>query len=227
MKVLTWNIKHGGSSRINDILETLYNRNPDLIVLTEFRVKNEMQIRNYLKNAGWYFQLSSNPEPKTNGIFIGCKVPIELYQTELDRLPNALHRWLNVHIPGLNLYVLGIHIPGSGDQWGKKNFWESVVQYAKDKINTQSIIIGDFNTGLKIDAEGTPFALREYMDKLTDLGWIDAWRMKHSQEREFTWFSNIGNGFRLDYAFISPLLKTKLHKAIHSHEERIKKYSDC
>jgi len=45
MKLLTWNIKHGGSSRINNILQTLVNHDPDLIVLTEFRVKNELQMR--------------------------------------------------------------------------------------------------------------------------------------------------------------------------------------
>ncbi len=226
MKILTWNIEHGGSSRIDDILQTLVNHNPDLIVLTEFRAVNEIQIRDRLKNAGWYFQLSSNPEAKTNGIFIACKEPIELYEIEQNRLPNAQHRWLNVLVPRLGLYILGVHIPGATDKWGKEDFWKAVVQYAGDRIDTQSIIIGDFNTGLKIDSEGTPFALRKYMEKLANIGWIDAWRMKHPLERDFTWFSRVGNGFRLDYAFITPLLMDNLHVADHSHEERVKNYSD-
>lgn len=226
MKILTWNIKHGGSSRIDDILQTLVNHNPDLMVLTEFRVKNEIQIRSHLKNAGWYFQLSSNPEKNTNGIFIACKEPIELYEIEQDRMPNAQHRWLNILVPRLGLYVLGVHIPGSGDKWGKENFWKAVVQYAEDRIDTQSIIIGDYNTGLKIDAEGTPFAFRKYMEKLANIGWMDAWRIKHPLERDFTWFSDAVNGFRLDYAFITPMLRNRLGVAVHSHEERTKKYSD-
>ncbi len=88
------------------------------------------------------------------------------------------------------------------------------------------MIIGDFNTGLPEDAEGSPFALPEKTQELLDSGYIDAWRLLHRLEHGYTWWSTAGNGFRLDYAYLSPSLATQLIDAYHSQEERLLRVSD-
>jgi exodeoxyribonuclease III len=58
------------------------------------------------------------------------------------------------------------------------------------------------------------------------IGWINSWRECNKNVRDYSWYSNARNGFRIDYAFISPLLKEHLLVNYHSHRERIKIYSD-
>jgi hypothetical protein len=37
MKLIEWNIRHGGSKRIPGIIESLAHHNPDIVILTEYR----------------------------------------------------------------------------------------------------------------------------------------------------------------------------------------------
>jgi exonuclease III len=69
-------------------------------------------------------------------------------------------------------------------------------------------MIGDFNTGLKEDAQGTPFLCGEYMETLLRSGWTDAWRSLNPSLQEYSWFSTAGNGFRLDHVFAT---QTAMH----------------
>lgn len=228
MRILTWNIRHGGKFPV-EIAASIINYDPDLIVLTEFRTKSS-HISQVLRNAGWTFQVDSSTVPNTNGIFIASKKQLELLSSS-RHLVSDHQRWLEVVHPTEGISLLGIHIPDfNRDQpFRKRAFWEAVYEYATDKKEPPSIIIGDFNTGLKIDGEGTPFKEHKFMTKLIELGWIDAWRTLHPDERDFTWWSKsktVRNGFRLDYAFLSPELSKSLLNASHSHREREQGYSD-
>ena len=78
-------------------------------------------------------------------------------------------RWLSVEIDELDLKVLCVRIPGSTDNQsgadgfgisGKNRkglFWDNVIQYAQRHKNDRVILIGDLDTGLPEDAQGTPF----------------------------------------------------------------------
>jgi exodeoxyribonuclease-3 len=46
--------------------------------------------------------------------------------------------------------------------------------------------VGDFNTGLPIEAEGTPFVYSEKMAELQDIGWIDVWRLRNPEGKEYS-----------------------------------------
>lgn len=227
MKIHTWNIRHGGKkSEIDNIIKSFKRHNADIIVVTEFRENdNAEKIKNDLKQSGWIYQFSSLPPKKQNGILILSKVKFENKNQEYS-LPEAIHRWVDIYIPEENLSILGVHIPGYSDKWDKKEFWKKLIEFGKESVNENYIIIGDFNTGFKIDCEGTPFKLSEYMEELVNLGWVDAWRYFYKETKDFTWYSNVNNGFRIDYAFTSKPTTNYLFNAYHSHNERIKKYSD-
>jgi exodeoxyribonuclease III len=225
MRLLTWNIRHGGKNNNERIIDTLIGHDADLIVITEYREEHGERIKKILYENGWKNQLSSEPPVKTNGILVLSKY--EISKAEIGyKMPEAGHRWLDFCFKDFDLEVLAIHIPNFTDKWGKEEFWKAVVDFARGKDDENVIIMGDFNTGLKIDAEGVPFKQGEYMEELNRLGWIDAWRYLHPEVKEFTWYSSAGNGFRLDYAYLAPGLKEKLVGARHSHGERVEGVSD-
>jgi exonuclease III len=221
--IMEWNIRHGGSTgRLPSIIKTIREHNPDILVLTEFRRNTcELILRSALTDMGYEFQVVSDVPEKTNGILVAAKMEM---QQETD--PVTMHRLLPMYVPLLDLHLLGAHIPGSGDKWDKRECWDRVLDYAKRHGDKRTMIIGDFNTGLPEDAEGTPFALPEKMQELRDSSYIDAWRSLHRLERGYTWWSTAGNGFRLDYAYLSPPLASMLSDARHSHRERLEGYSD-
>jgi exodeoxyribonuclease-3 len=228
LKILTWNIRQGGSkARLPQIIDTLTKHSADVIVLTEFWGGGKGEcINSKLREAGYYYQVSSNPDEKVNGILIASKQQIE-------RLPSPgkhqriKERWLEVSLPRSGLYILGIHIPTKHSELhSKKEFWQEFKQYAHERLETKTIIIGDFNTGLEEDAEGAPLYCREDMQAVLDIGWIDCWRYTHGSFKQYTWYSNTGNGFRIDHALISPYLKERLLESYFSHSERLQKISD-
>jgi Exonuclease III len=100
-----------------------------------------------------------------------------------------------------------------------------------------AVILGDFNTGLNtVDKEvgAGDFHLSECMQALLDLQdahgrtWIDAWRRFHRRQSpvDYTWYTPGGLGYRLDYAFLSPVLGDNLKTARYSHIERENGLSD-
>jgi len=227
MKIQTWNIRHGGKkSEINNIIQSIKNHNADTIIITEYREnQNGHRLKSDLKELGWLFQYSSKPLENQNGILVLSKMEMKL-NTKNSCLPKATHRWIDVSFKDINLSLLGVHIPGFKEKWDKQDFWRKLLEFASENIRNNYIILGDFNTGLSIDCEGRMFKYSEYMNDMIEMEWIDSWRFLHGEKREYTWYSNANNGFRIDYAFFSPPTMRYLKDAYYSHIERICKYSD-
>lgn len=227
MKILSWNIRHGGKkAAIDNIVESIINHNADINLFIEYR-ENESGniIKEQLKNHGWIHQCSSGPPPRQNGLLVISKKKITTSKKKYRR-PKALHRWIDIHIPGEDLSLIGVHVPNHGEKWDKENYWKSIISFAKKNSLEKYIIIGDFNTGLAIDSEGVPFKSSHNMQSLLDMDWTDAWRHFYKSTREYTWYSNANNGFRLDHAFLSPAVAHRIVNAYFSHTERLKGYSD-
>ncbi|MEG3225527.1 MAG: hypothetical protein BME94_08505 [Methanobacteriales archaeon Met13] len=91
------------------------------------------------------------------------------------------------------------------------------------------MITGDFNSCTKEDSSnGTEYYAAE-LKKLEYLEYIDLWKCYSNDKSDiYTWFYYSGEGFRLDYAFVSPKLSESLDKVIvyHDTELREKKVSD-
>ena len=114
--------------------------------------------------------------------------------------------------------------------------WERVLRYAADHRDSRAVIAGDFNTGLRIDAEGAMFKMSYYMERLIDSGFIDTWRYQNPGVRGYTWYtkrkdketgeSSDYNGFRLDYIFASPPLRPAINETAILHAPRQSGASD-
>ena len=224
MKVLTWNIMQGGSQqRLAKISDILVAHDPDVLVLTEFweGPKGDF-IRQRLRNAGWHDQYSSGAAPKENGLLIASKRTLSPQPPSI--VPAERHRWMEVAVQELR--ILAVHIPMGPP---KPLFWAKVLERAQQLVTGPALIIGDFNTGLPVDTEGTAFECGDSFERLLITGWHDAWRLKNGSHQEFSWYSHAKkkkNGFRLDHALVSDTIRDKVISCCYSHDERTARYSD-
>ncbi|ORW93995.1 endonuclease/exonuclease/phosphatase [Mycobacterium sp. IEC1808] len=193
-----------------------------------------------MQGLGYPFIETSAPAGHQNGLLVASKWRLdhgpEQYAPNIDR-----ERWLAVRLAQLELDVLVLHIPGTPDNkfeggYGisgvkrKELLWERTIDYAVDHRDRRAIIMGDFNTGFRVDAEGTMFKMSDYMTKLVEIGFVDTWRHVHTHVRDYTWYSKRKdkatgksedlNGFRLDYIFVSPALRHGIADVAILHEPR-------
>ena len=68
MKIVTWNIRHGGGKRVREIINGIKKySDSEIFILTEFRNNiNGGQIKNALSNLGYQEIQTTNSEKKTN-----------------------------------------------------------------------------------------------------------------------------------------------------------------
>src|SRR4051812_49757597 len=108
MKVLAWNIRHGGGARIARIVEELTAHDPDVIALTEYRAAPGKQLAGELAERGWAHVVTTNPTGIENGIAVFSRV------AAAPRVAPHPLRWLEVDLPGpITLCVLHIMAAGS------------------------------------------------------------------------------------------------------------------
>jgi exodeoxyribonuclease III len=234
MKLLTWNIRCGGSSA-TQITNSLLHHRAEIIVLTEFRLSaTGRQLCLSLAENGWQYQASSNPPHSSNGVLVAASIPLMACAHDIKG-PVKTERWLEVQFAEFRLVAVYVRPITGGKGVEARNqkkqdffrFWDSLLNMAGERVDSPLILMGDFNTGKHyIDEQRATFYGSNYIDEIESLGFVDAWRYLHGNEREYTWFSYKGNGFRLDYAFLSPKLKDRLLDAYHSHVEREKRISD-
>ena len=222
MIISTWNLRHGGGSRIKDIIEVLKdNIQTDILVLTEFRNNSNKEILlSSLEKMGYAFFYMPKSEPKINTVFIATKKNYNVeYFEELKE-----HKQRVVKIKASNFSIYGCYFP---QQKLKKEVFEFLLNQIQIYPNENIIITGDLNTGKHyLDEKGASFYCSEYFDKLEQKGMIDAWRLSYADNKEYSWYSNAGNGFRLDHFFISKSIKEKVTKCFYKHNYRERKISD-
>ncbi len=219
----TWNLRHGGGKRIKQILETLKeNNNIDVLILTEFRNnQNKLTIENELKNQGYEFIETLDVEPKLNSVLIASKREFKSRE-DFPTLKIHKQRVLKVKIGEYNIY--GCYFPG---QDLKKEVFEFLLTEIEKNGKENLIITGDINTGKHfLDKNGATFYHSDYLEKFEKRGLIDAWRKVHGEKKEYTWFSNAGNGFRLDHFFIDENLSERIVNCEYKHNYREEKISD-
>lgn len=226
MRILSWNIKQGGSfRRLEGIVSCIKEQDPDVVILSEFRSNVfASELKKVLLKQGFVSSLNTSVDDKTNSLLVLSKHLIQRSLSDISL--NCPQRWLEFSLDGKDMLFLAVHIPGSGDKWGKEDFWKKLIIFAKQNLNTKAVIIGDFNTGLSIDTEGESFKFGDYFKSLSELGWEDCWRLLNGDTREYSWYSSKGNGFRIDHCFITSNLKGNIKRAYYSHKDRMNAHSD-
>lgn len=130
---------------------------------------------------------------------------------------------MEIGFDNFNKQVLGVYFPDQ-ERKEKRLFWKNLLQYAKENKDNRCIIIGDFNSCLQEDSMSTSYSEKE-LKELHQLGWTDSWAQYNNNDSErYTWyFKGTGNGFRLDYLFISPKLNQYSQVINITHDPTVRK----
>ena len=230
MRLLSWNIQHGGGSRILRIVEELSAYDPDVVAVTEYRTTPGIALRAAMKDRGLPFCETTNPPGNRNGIAVFSRTPPNLKPCPAPAESQV--RWLDIELPeyGFGVSILHIMAAGSGMKspcnLAKISFWNAVLRAAEGRLHEPQLLIGDWNTGAhRLDESGKTFICSEHFARLSAMGWTDMWRHHHPGTTEFTWYSKFkggvrANGFRLDHAFATPTLRPRVSSCRYSHIER-------
>ena len=205
----------------------------DFVALTEVTRSNLDDLQWSLNCQGFgHIETTCTGSSSKNSVLVASKFPIT---PKVEEIPPAdTERWLAVEIPSLALNVLAVHIPASTDKDGKSRkgrLWDEVIKYAQLHRDQRVALLGDFNTGLQEDAEGTPLAFSDRIRILRLEKYIDAWRSLNPKRREYTWYSTPPRGanpkgFRLDHIYASRAISDQIRHAEHDHSVRLTKLSD-
>ncbi|MFC1566435.1 exodeoxyribonuclease III [bacterium] len=128
-------------------------------------------------------------------------------------------------------YLLNVYFPNAQRDMGrleyKLDFYRDLFDFCnKLKAAKNIVICGDYNTAHKpIDLarpeqneENTGFLPieREWLDKITDYGYVDTFRMFNNEPDNYTWWSYMFNarknnvGWRIDYFFVDDKFRKKV-----------------
>jgi len=89
-------------------------------------------------------------------------------------------------------------------------------------MQDSSLIIGDINCGIPFeDSQTKSFYATHLFQEMLRKGWIDAWRSRNPDAREYTWISNgKKNGYRYDHALVSEPLNDRISSIAYDHDVR-------
>jgi len=229
MKILAWNIRHGGSPT-QALAPAIMAHDPDVIVLCEYREKTQTLL-NELRFFGWRHSAASPVSGGTNGVAIVSKSPLNVQPAPFGEPPFA---WWGIEAAvSPDLAVIGVYAPLQNSLASspaiQRQFWHTVHRIAENRRDERLLLVGDFNTG----ATGTdcPMAVpcADAFDQLSTFGWVDAWRLCNPGANDFSYVHHANgetSNWRIDHAFVSPPLAAAVKRCWYSHAERERWASD-
>lgn len=219
LSILSWNIQHGGGTRIKDILAFILKTKSEILVLSEYRNnKNGLYLRNKLLESGYVFQFVSLVVGETNSVLIATKLACNSVLF-VDRKIDYAHAVIGVEFPAFNLY--GVYLPH------KKNHQLFDLLQKELAGEKPSILAGDYNTGFNhIDQKGDSFWYTSELKRLEKIGMRDAFRHIHGDVKVYSWYSHQGNGYRYDHIYAHLDLLPLIKECDYFHAPREQKWSD-
>jgi exonuclease III len=200
-------------------------------VLTEFRASGASQrLLSELADEFPFFHSTPSPGLSRNGVAV-----ISRHELRAEPVTGVIageeHRWAEVLLHATGLRIVGLYVPGAGgtaeSRAFKAQFWAAMLAAAPALAEGKTVVIGDLNTGLhRIDETQASFRCADQFEAFGTI-LVDAWREAHGVEaREFSWHSHVGNGFRIDHAFVSPCLAPLVEECRYDHAPRLASSTD-
>lgn len=219
----------------------LQERSPEILCLQEIKAESE-QINNKLfERLGYNIIINSAEKKGYSGVMILTKaVPRYIEKgigNEKFDLEGRVIRADFEHYSLLNAYIPS-GTTGDVRQEFKMEFLNDFYKYVHTLLNKKQniLICGDFNICHKpIDinhpekhAKSSGFLPEErsWFDGFINLGFVDTYRIFHSEPNQYSWWSYRANsreknlGWRIDYHLVSNSLKGKVENATIYQEVR-------
>lgn len=234
MKIITWNVN--GIRAIwkkGELQNLIQKEKPDILALQETKAELE-QLEDDTKNQQGYYSFweSSKVRKGYSGVAIFSKtqpekvkgeMPIENFRDDEGRFLLAEYK---------KFYFINCYFPNGGKSSEhfayKLEYYKHFLQVAKTLEKEKPVIfVGDVNTAQeeidlarpKENEKHVGFTIQERIEvrKFSE-NFLDIWRYKNADKTEYTWWDmktgarqrNVG--WRIDYIFISKVLKDKVKR---------------
>ena len=223
MKIFSWNIQHGGGSRLNVILSELKkNGDSSVIILTEFRLNNNgVKIKDFLSELGFQHQFTPTDNIKINTVLVASKIEVEF---SID-IGLGIHTHRVVSVKWGYFHLIAAYFPQRKEKRAVFNFLST--QLESKPLDTVLIVAGDMNTGIHyLDETENSFFCSSDFQAIQAKGLLDAWRLLNGELREYSWYFRNGNGFRIDHFYVSKRISKSISKCFYNHKYRENKFSD-
>lgn len=230
MKIATYNV-NGVNGRLPVLLRWLKETTPDVACLQELKAPQEKFPGEAIQDAG--YQAIWHGQKSWNGVAILSRLgaPKEIRRA-LPGDPDDNHsRYIEANINGIIIGCLYLPNgnPAPGPKLDYKLAWfKRLAAHAQNLLDqdTPVLLAGDYNvmpTELDVykperwvdDALFRP-EVREAFKSLVTLGWTDALRKLHPDEKIYTFWDYFRNaygrdaGLRIDHLLLSPHLDSRL-----------------
>jgi len=237
MKLLAWNIRSGGKSRITPISAVIADSGADILVLSEVR-KSSQGLYDKLRPAGYGNPVTCIAYREFNGKQVECgaiavlsRLPVESVTVEAPAPPVSEARWVEREIPAAGVSVVGLYGPLPGEDY--KGFWKAAGSAIRKRADRPLIVAGDLNTGEKIIDGPANLFCSDYYSDLVGNGsgncLVDAWRQIHQSATEYSWYTPSKTkpvGFRIDHVLVTRTLVNRIKDARYLQHAREDKISD-
>jgi len=231
MKICTFNVN---SIRVRKdlIIDWINHRGDDLDILCFQELKSVEDLFPFTDFEQKGFHCEVFGQKTYNGVAICAKQPLRSTQKGFkDDILNEQKRFISVQTGGIHL--INIYAPHGGLEGEEKfqykqDWYHKLMAHLNDCHSPEDplLIVGDFNVAredtdvfdpiaLK-DSIGTLPAERAVFEELMSWGFVDTFRHKYPDTKQFTWWNYIGGaiwkdeGMRIDYALCTRSLVEKV-----------------
>lgn len=244
LTLMTLNIGNPSIQRVKRQIEWIEQRAEDVYVLTETKVSEGCSFleQHFGKSGKTLFDFGKEPEfnvyfPKSTtgdlGVMILSKFPIIKINNIFYNNNCYYSRSFDIVIDfnGRDIGIIGLYVPSRDASeekvTRKKQFVVDFLQYIKARENEEKcpyIVCGDLNV---LEKTHIPhyFTFQkweyEFYDRFQHFGFVDAFRLLHPTENEYSWVGRTNDGYRYDHIFVSKEIQKQVIECEYIHETRI------
>jgi exodeoxyribonuclease-3 len=235
VKIISYNVNGIRAAMNKGFVEWLIHENPDIIGLQEVKAELNQIDSTIFEDLG--YELFWYPAIKKgySGVAILTKIKPKSvkYGIGLSKYDDE-GRVIQADFEDFSFISSYFPSGTTGDirQTFKYEFLDDISGYMQDlkKENVNLIVSGDYNICHKAidihnpvsnkNSSGFLPEERAWMDKFTDLGFIDSFRHFNPDPHQYTWWSYRANsriknlGWRIDYHMVSTQMKDRLKEAV-------------
>lgn len=238
LKLVSWNVNGIRAAQKKGLFEVMGSFDPDILCLQETKAQVDQLSKKVFEPEGFNVYWSSAAKKGYSGVVTYTKV-LPVKHEEFNSDPVFRHEGRIILTEFDEFTLLNVYFPNGGRSVErlsyKLEFYEHFINLIEIMDEVKPVIFcGDVNTAhMEIDlsrpkenekVSGFMPIERAWIDKVVGKGFIDCFRLFHTEGEKYTWWDmktrarsrNIG--WRIDYFFVSPKLKSKVKDCYHLDE---------
>ncbi|MCC5886545.1 MAG: exodeoxyribonuclease III [Gammaproteobacteria bacterium] len=240
MRIATWNI-NGLRARLDYLCLWLASRAPDVVGLQELKLEADAFPHERFAELGYRAVVHS--EKSWNGVAVLSREPARVIGEGLPGQEDFGARLIDVDVAGLRFATAYCPNGKSLDHadYERKLIWfDALTAYVAKhwKPDQPAVLCGDFNIApAPLDSwqgskgDGSLFhtqAERQRFGALLDAGFVDLYRQRHPDGKDFSWWDyrggafHRGHGLRIDTLLATPSVAGRLKEVVIDRDFRKK-----